>query len=547
MTSVVEEFSQPSPKTPALPGTPRVIEAETVPWIAALLGLAALYAPVYADLAHGAWHEEAHAHGPIVLAVFAWLVWRKRRALLVPTSPAPFVGVSVLLTGLATYFVGRALSITPLEVASHIPVIAGAALMVRGRSGLKLLAFPIFFLVFLVPLPSFVLEAATTPLKEVVSMAVQGLLTLLGYDVQRAGVVLAVGGHELLVADACSGLNSIYSLFALALIYSQLVGPRTPARIAALLAAVVPIAIAANLVRVTALALISVHFGDAAAAGFLHGFAGLVLFACALLLLIQFDAMVRRFVAPRQARMDWKMRTQTLRMPAYAGGQARVILASGFVLAFFMVATAVAVPMLKPRPVKGVAPDIDAIVPTRFGDWRIDPLLQQVPPTPDVQASLDRVYDQVVERTYVNSQGEHMMLMVAYGGEQSDALKAHRQEGCYSSQGFEIHDLHAARLDVDGRSIPVTRMLAVRGERSEPVTYWFTMGDRVVMSRLERLRVQASEGWAGRVPDGLLVRISNLSTDPARAFAAEEEFLAAALAAIPPQQRWRFAGGRAST
>src|SRR4051812_47178765 len=119
MTPVVEDFAHP-----------RVIMAESVPWITVLLGLAALYLPTYADLVRGAWTEEAHAHGAIVLAVVAWLVWRKRRALAVPTRPAVVAGLAVLASGLAAYFVGRSLAIVSLEAASQIPVVAGAVLMI---------------------------------------------------------------------------------------------------------------------------------------------------------------------------------------------------------------------------------------------------------------------------------------------------------------------------------------------------------------------------------------------------------------------------------
>jgi len=531
MTPVVEDFAHP-----------RVIVAESVPWITVLLGLAALYLPTYADFSRGVWTEEAHAHGALVIAVFAWLVWRKRSALVVPTRPDLVAGAVTLAAGLVAYFVGRSLRIAALEAASQIPVIAGAVLMIRGRAGLRILAFPIFFLAFAIPLPSFVLETATAPLKEIVSAAVQGVLSAMGYETQRAGVVLTVRGHELLVADACSGLNSIYSLFALALLYEHLVGPRSVARRATMLAAVVPIAITANILRVILLVLITVHFGDEAAAGFLHGFAGMVVFVCALLLLLQVDASSRRFIAPQAASMEWKLRTATRWMPAFAAAKARTIVAAGFALAFMMIGTAIAVPLLKPRPSAVAAPDFDALIPQHFGAWRIDPHLRQIPPTADVQASLDRVYDQVVARTYVNRAGEHIMLLVAYGGEQNDALKAHRQEGCYASQGFEIHKLHADRLSLAGREVPVTRMHAVRGERSEPVTYWFTMGDRVVMSRLERLGVQLSEGRAGRIPDGLLVRVSSLSNDPAAAYRAQEAFLGAMVEALPAGERWRFVG-----
>jgi EpsI family protein len=185
------------------------------------------------------------------------------------------------------------------------------------------------------------------------------------------------------------------------------------------------------------------------------------------------------------------------------------------------------------------------MVPRAFGDWSIDPEIVPVPLTADVQAKLDRIYSQTVSRTYVNAAGEHMMLTVAYGGDQSDALKAHRQEVCYTAQGFTIHDLHADELAVMGGSIPVARMLAIRDERSEPVTYWFTMGDRVVRGRLERLAVQLREGFAGRIPDGMMVRVSSISTDPGAAYAAQQAFVAALLASLPPAERARFAGAAA--
>jgi EpsI family protein len=182
------------------------------------------------------------------------------------------------------------------------------------------------------------------------------------------------------------------------------------------------------------------------------------------------------------------------------------------------------------------------MVPRAFGDWSIDPEIVPVPPTADVKAKLDRIYSQTVSRTYVNAAGDHMMLTVAYGGDQSDALKAHRQEVCYTAQGFTIHDLHGGELAAQGGSIPVTRMLATRAERSEPVTYWFTMGDRVVRGRFERLAMQLREGLKGRIPDGMLVRVSSISTDPQAAYAAQQAFVAALLASMPPAERTRLAG-----
>jgi len=208
-----------------------------------------------------------------------------------------------------------------------------------------------------------------------------------------------------------------------------------------------------------------------------------------------------------------------------------------------MCAAALAAIVLKPSPAGADASlDLEKIIPGRFGEWAAQPSAGAIVPAPDVEANLARLYSQIVSRTYVNSRGERIMLMVAYGGDQSDALKAHRQEVCYTAQGFTIHDLHGGELAAQGGSIPVTRMLATRAERSEPVTYWFTMGDRVVRGRFERLAMQLREGFKGRIPDGMLVRVSSISTDPQAAYAAQQAFVAALLASMPPAERTRLAG-----
>jgi EpsI family protein len=213
-----------------------------------------------------------------------------------------------------------------------------------------------------------------------------------------------------------------------------------------------------------------------------------------------------------------------------------------------MVLAAGAAPALKPSPVHPAAAafDLERVIPQSFGNWIIDPSIVPITPAPDVQAQLDRIYDQIVSRTYVNDRGERVMLVLAYGGEQSDALKAHRQEVCYAAQGFEIKKVLNGNLRVGEKTIPVTRVLAMRGPRSEPVTYWLTMGDRVVLGRLERLMVQLRFGLSGRLPDGMLVRVSSISSNPAQAFQGQEEFIGALLDGMRQGDVHRLLGSRSS-
>ena len=513
----------------------RTARAGWWPWAAVLAGLAALYVPTFADLARGAWRDDAYAHGPLILAISAALAWRARAAFQAADAvPAPRAGGALLAFGLALWLLGRTQSLVPFEAGSLIPVAAGLVLVAGGWMALARLAFPLAFLLFYVPLPGFVLDQATAPLKALVSAAAAPLLGAAGYAVERSGVVLWVDGHEMLVADACSGLNSISSLAAMGLLYAHLTRA-SAARMALLALAVLPIAIAANILRVMVLALATVHLGPDAAQGWIHDAAGFGVFVIGLLLLVALDKWgqvsfrTRPLLRPSVSMKDKGTGSKTNLTP--------------FIVAVAMVGTAVAAPALKPvADPTAAAFDLERAVPAAFAGWSIDPDVAPMAIAPDVEANLARLYRQVVARTYVNAAGERMMLTVAHGGDQSDALKAHRQEACYRAQGFAIHGLGHGALIASGRSIDVTRFLARRADRTEPVTYWFTMGERVVLGRLERLRVQLENGLRGRVPDGLLVRVSSLDADAEHAYAAQAEFMAALVAAVPERHVARLAG-----
>jgi EpsI family protein len=211
-----------------------------------------------------------------------------------------------------------------------------------------------------------------------------------------------------------------------------------------------------------------------------------------------------------------------------------------------MIACAIASNVLVPVARGNSGFDLDATVPRSFGDWNIDSSVIPVAPSPDVQANLDRIYDQMVSRTYRNSRGDRIMLVVAYGGDQSDSFKAHRQEVCYQAQGFTIRTVRGGQLSLEENEVPLVRMHAVKGRRSEPVSYWFTMGDRVAIGRVERLFTQVWYGLQGKIPDGMLVRVSNISEDLPSSYDLHDAFLRDLLSAVGSQERNRLAGLPAS-
>lgn len=263
------------------------------------VGILLLLIPSYVDLYRVVWASDDQGHGPIIVGVAVWLLWRMRASLAaLPMAPANLGGSLLLVLALATYALGRSQSIVQLEAGSHLMILAAALLLWRGPAALKKAWFPLFFLIFMIPLPGVLVQALTVPLKSAVSYVAEGLLHFFDYPVARAGVVIQVGQYQLLVADACAGLNSMFTLESLGLLYMNIMAHASRWRNVLLAILIVPISFVANVVRVVILILVTYHFGDAAGQGFVHGFAGMVLFLVALVLILMVDSLLGR-LAPR--------------------------------------------------------------------------------------------------------------------------------------------------------------------------------------------------------------------------------------------------------
>jgi exosortase B len=243
-------------------------------WVVLSATVAALVIPSYVDVYRVFWRAENGAQGAVILAVIAWLIWRERGALRRFAAHSPLLpGLALLLPGLVLYVLGRSQSIYSLEIVAQIPVLLGIAWLLWGVHGVRGLWFPLALLAFVVPIPGSLLDPVLLPLKDWVSVSVDNLLHLLGYPIARTGVLLIIGPYRLLIADACSGLNSMVALSGVGLLYVYLAAHHGRARTIALLAAILPIAFAANIVRVLLLVLITYYRGEAAGRTF-HDYAG---------------------------------------------------------------------------------------------------------------------------------------------------------------------------------------------------------------------------------------------------------------------------------
>jgi EpsI family protein len=187
-------------------------------------------------------------------------------------------------------------------------------------------------------------------------------------------------------------------------------------------------------------------------------------------------------------------------------------------------------------------PDLNTIIPQQIGEWKVDTSIVPIAPSPDVQAKLDKLYNQTLSRTYVDPAGRRIMLSIAYGGDQSDSMQVHKPEVCYAAQGFEVFDIVAGILLTKYGELPVKRLIATQGNRNEPITYWVVVGDKAALPGIRQKFAQLGYGLTGKVPDGFLVRVSSIDRDRAIAFQVQEQFVRSMLDAMNDKDRVRLAG-----
>lgn len=266
-----------------------------------LLGLGVLAVPTMIRLANQVWPMEIGAHGPIVLATGIWLLFHIRAELTALASKPP-----VLLAGLgfvvavALYAFGRPYDLLAVEALGVYLFFLATAVVLLGLRPIRANLFPFLYLGFLVPIPGWMMDQVTAPLRMLVSGVSTGLLEMAGYPIDRQGIVIFIAQYRLLVEDACSGMNSLIGLVAVMLFYIYILHRASIRYTLALGAAIIPIAVIVNIVRVMALILLTYYAGDEVAQGFLHVTTGIVLFAAALALTILLDTVLRRFIQKRR-------------------------------------------------------------------------------------------------------------------------------------------------------------------------------------------------------------------------------------------------------
>jgi len=277
--------------------TPPAPNHKLISYLAVLVSILVLYVPVFHDLFVTVWNTDTQSHGPIVLGIGIWFFYFKTKQILEKPqtfNSAPLLGWPLILLGGALYLVGYSQSVYIVSILSLVFVLCGVICIIFGtRIALKYW-FALFFFVFLIPWPASVIDTLTQPMKIAVSYAADHLLYALDYPIARSGVILQIGQYKLLVADACAGLNSLFTLEAIGLLYINVINHQAFWRNVLLAVLIGPVSFFSNVLRVCTLALITFHMGDEAGQGFLHNFSGMVLFLTALILIIVIDSLIQK-------------------------------------------------------------------------------------------------------------------------------------------------------------------------------------------------------------------------------------------------------------
>jgi len=272
-------------------------------WIPIVLGFLLLFIPTLVTFSD-VWVHEDQAHGPIILALSSWLIFRRGKEMraLPPVAGFPVLGWVTFVVGMLFYIVGRSQEVLAGEMLGFIFTLAALILIKFGSRAMRIVWFAFFFMLFMVPLPGTLVAMLTMPMKMAVSYVTEHLLFWVGYPIARSGVILQIGQYQLLVADACAGLQTLLALESLGLFYLNVVQHTSAFRNVVLALLIVPISFTANVLRVMSLTLITYYFGDAAGQGFLHGFAGMVLFVSALVLILSLDTFLQWVVRRRELK-----------------------------------------------------------------------------------------------------------------------------------------------------------------------------------------------------------------------------------------------------
>jgi exosortase len=269
--------------------------------IACLVAAGILYYGVGAGLLRDWLHDDNYSHGLLIVPLALYFVWERRQKLVnLPLQPN-LLGLVIVAGSLVTLIAGTLGAELFLTRISIIGTIAGAVLFLAGWQYLRVLAFPVTFLLLMIPIPAIIFNQIAFPLQIFASQFGTAVIQGAGVPVLREGNVIALANTTLEVVEACSGIRSLISLLTLGIVYGYFTDHRAWVRVA-IATSTIPIAIIANGLRVAGTGVLAHYYGRGAADGFFHTFSGWLVFVVAFVMLFVItQALLRVAPAPLRA------------------------------------------------------------------------------------------------------------------------------------------------------------------------------------------------------------------------------------------------------
>lgn len=482
---------------------------------------AGVFAPVMIGLAQEWYHDGNYSHGFFIPLISGWLIWKKRRRLTELYSVnGNWAGLIPLAAGLILFVLANAAAEFFSLRLSLVITLAGLIWLLCGRRCAGHIWFELAFLLFMIPLPYVIYYALTFPMQLFSTFSTVSILQFLGVTAIQQGNIIHLPGYSLEVAEACSGLRSLISLLALGALFARLTQQGISRQIVLFLSTI-PIAIAANIFRISFTALGAIAISRYLADKFLHELSGLLVFAVAFIMLFVWGAILRRVTknqesekseganAPSKSGSVKRSPLQQAELkkdssatsPTVSDGRsslAKWVIASAFFILFGGAGTGVrhlqvsasGAPAFEQIPfeVAGYAGSEE-----RFDAYQYDILKA----------------DTTTLRRYQNGAGESIWLFVAYFSSQEYGSQIHSPRHCLPGSGYDILSLKSSEIAIaEGKILTANLLLLGNEKRRELMIYWFETRAGVITTEFGLKTDLMKNALMFRPTDAAIVRVT---------------------------------------
>jgi exosortase D (VPLPA-CTERM-specific) len=466
-----------------------------------LAGFIFLYRDVVVKLAHDWVTDDNYSHGLLIVPIALFFLWKRRPQLMHGVREPSNVGIVIILASLAVLYIGLLGSELFLTRISVLGILSGSILFVYGWRYLRVLTFPLTFLVFMIPIPRIVFDQVVFPLQLLASQLAEITLSALGIPVLREGNLIVLADSTLEVAEACSGLRSLVSLLALAVGYGYMVDPRTSVRIA-LAVGIVPVAIVANGFRISGTGLAAQYYGAEAAEAFFHAFAGWILFTIALVLLFTLHRILVCIFPLKQWPTHEPANEVKERALEYSVAARLMIITVALVVAAICIG-------LSSKTEKVPLRESFAGLSLQLGEWKGKPTMKL-----DDRILAKLGVDEYVNRFYYKSNRRALHLYVGYYQSQRQGNTIHSPKNCLPGAGWQPVESGHLLIPVEGHeAIKVNRYVVQKGMEKELVLYWYQSHGRVIASEYWAKVYLVIDAIRMNRTDGALVRVISPISD----------------------------------